>query len=120
MTDKQNVKLLPCPFCGDTKPEIVRFGTGRQSTQYQCTNCHCSLETGETWGFDAWNTRAEIPKQVDNSKPLTEEEQATIQNQLNQIQSELDQYYCFGDVNVQVKKSDTLLALIEECVRSRR
>lgn len=50
-------KLLPCPFCGG-EAEIERYGNSRVSTIYQCTNCSCSLETGEEWdhGKD-WNRR---------------------------------------------------------------
>ena len=50
--------LLPCPFCGGDA-EIERLGTTRLSTIYQCTDCGCSLETGEEWGHgDGWNRRA--------------------------------------------------------------
>ncbi len=51
------IKLLPCPFCG-SKAEIERIGDSRQSTQYQCNSCSCSLETGEEWDHGAdWNKR---------------------------------------------------------------
>ena len=43
-----DVKLKPCPFCGG-ECYIERMGTGRVSMQYQCGECGCSLETGETW-----------------------------------------------------------------------
>ena len=58
------IKLLPCPFCGDPDPEIERYGTPRVSTIYSCSNCGCSLETGEEWdhGKD-WNKRATIKTQ---------------------------------------------------------
>jgi hypothetical protein len=53
-----NIKLKPCPFCGG-KCDIERIGTSRVSMQYQCGECGCSLETGETWLDDdcRWNTR---------------------------------------------------------------
>ena len=53
-----DIKLKPCPFCGG-KCEIERMGTGRVSMQYQCGECGCSLETGETWLDDdcRWNER---------------------------------------------------------------
>ena len=51
--------LLPCPFCG-SKAEIERYGDSRKSTIYSCTNCGCSLETGEEWGHGRrWNERAD-------------------------------------------------------------
>jgi Lar family restriction alleviation protein len=49
--------LKPCPFCGG-KAEIERLGDGRRSTIYSCTDCGCSLETGETFAHGAmWNRR---------------------------------------------------------------
>lgn len=49
--------LKPCPFCGG-EAEIERQGTARQSTIYNCTNCGCRLETGETWQAPSqWNER---------------------------------------------------------------
>lgn len=52
--------LLPCPFCG-SEAEIERLGDHSRSTIYKCTNCGCSLETGEEWdhGRD-WNRRAAL------------------------------------------------------------
>jgi predicted RNA-binding Zn-ribbon protein involved in translation (DUF1610 family) len=61
MSEQENketaITLLPCPFCGG-EAEIERYGTGRYSTIYRCTECSCSLETGETFhhGRD-WNRR---------------------------------------------------------------
>ena len=54
-----DVKLKPCPFCGG-ECYIERMGTGRVSMQYQCGECGCSLETGETWLDDncRWNERS--------------------------------------------------------------
>lgn len=47
--------LEPCPFC-ESEVEIKRYGDKRQSTQYQCTNCGCFLETGEEWDHGRrWN-----------------------------------------------------------------
>ena len=62
-----SIKLLPCPFCSD-EAEIERYGDAHRSTQYRCTNCGASLETGEEWdhGRD-WNKRADI------SGPLLEQ-----------------------------------------------
>ena len=52
------IELLPCPFCGG-KAEINRFGNFLQSTQYECTDCGCLLETGEEFNHGTqWNTRA--------------------------------------------------------------
>lgn len=54
--------LLPCPFCSG-RAEFVRRGTGRQSCQVACTECGCSMETGETWQSGlAWNTRNRDPR----------------------------------------------------------
>ena len=45
------------PFCG-SKAEIERYGDRRQSTRYACTECGCSLETGEERGHGKqWNRR---------------------------------------------------------------
>ena len=40
-------KLKPCPFCGG-KADVERMGTHRASMIISCTNCGCSLESGET------------------------------------------------------------------------
>ena len=54
------VELLPCPFCGG-KAEIARLGTVRFSTKYACTECSCTLETGETFNYGHdWNIRATV------------------------------------------------------------
>ena len=51
-------KLLPCPFCGG-EAEIEREGTGRQSCIVNCTQCGCSLSSGETFNSGStWNQRA--------------------------------------------------------------
>ena len=51
------MKLLPCPFCSG-EAEITRIGDHRQSTQYECQECGCNLETGEEFNHGArWNTR---------------------------------------------------------------
>lgn len=50
-------KLTPCPFCGG-EAEVERRGTGRYSTICRCTECGCSLETGETFDHGrTWNSR---------------------------------------------------------------
>lgn len=64
MTDTSNaLELLPCPFCGG-EAEISQYGDRRKSTQYQCLECGCNLETGEEWGHGGhWNTRPTITPQ---------------------------------------------------------
>jgi len=53
-----NTELKPCPFCGG-EAEITQYGDSRKSTQYECTDCGCRLETGEEFNHGAaWNTRA--------------------------------------------------------------
>ena len=61
MTDdakkEREAVLLPCPFCGG-EAEVEQKGTTRQSHIISCTDCHCSLETNETFGAGAlWNKR---------------------------------------------------------------
>lgn len=52
------VSLKPCPFCGNAEPEILRYGNNRVSTQYQCGECGCNLETSEEWGHGGrWDDR---------------------------------------------------------------
>ena len=59
-----SIKLLPCPFCG-AEAEIKRLGDAHRSTQYECTDCGASLETGEEWdhGRD-WNKRANLDTEL--------------------------------------------------------
>jgi len=50
-------ELLPCPFCGG-KAEYWRIGSQRQSCIIICSDCACTLETGEIWTCgQKWNTR---------------------------------------------------------------
>jgi hypothetical protein len=52
-------ELKTCPFCGG-EAKFWRKGTGRVSCIVICTDCGCSLETGETFGSgQSWNTRAQ-------------------------------------------------------------
>jgi hypothetical protein len=52
------VKLSPCPFCG-CEAEVSRMGSGRQSMIITCTDCGCTLESGETFlgPHCSWNSR---------------------------------------------------------------
>lgn len=43
---RENVALLPCPFCGGT-PEVVQEGTPRHSCIIVCSECGCEVESGE-------------------------------------------------------------------------
>lgn len=57
MTISMSEKLKPCPFCGG-EAEITQYGDSRKSTQYDCTDCGCSLETSETFNHGSlWNKR---------------------------------------------------------------
>jgi hypothetical protein len=52
-------ELKPCPFCGG-EAEFDRKGTSRVSCIVKCTDCGCTLETGETWASgQSWNTRTQ-------------------------------------------------------------
>lgn len=52
-----HAELAACPFCGGTAT-IERFGNTRVSTQYQCDDCSCFLETGEEFHHGReWNRR---------------------------------------------------------------
>lgn len=56
-----DVKLLPCPFCGHAEPYFERAGTPRQSCIVACGNCGCRHESSDE-GSDSgrqWNTRAD-------------------------------------------------------------
>jgi hypothetical protein len=62
--EAREMNLEPCPFCGGAA-EIERIGDGRQSTIYRCTNCGCTLETGETFSHGAtWNRRPALAAAV--------------------------------------------------------
>jgi len=52
------IELKPCPFCGGDA-EVQRRGTNRVSMIIGCTDCSCTLETGETWIDEnsQWNNR---------------------------------------------------------------
>lgn len=54
---KKNDTPKPCPFCGETKIEVVRLGSNRASRIVRCTNCGCTLETNEIDSWDYWNIR---------------------------------------------------------------
>jgi hypothetical protein len=52
-------ELKPCPFCGG-EAEFERKGTSKVSCIVKCTDCGCTVETGETWASgQSWNTRTQ-------------------------------------------------------------
>lgn len=56
---EQEIDLVDCPFCGG-KAEIKRRGNAKQSMIIGCTNCSCTLESGDVVGLTtnyAWNRR---------------------------------------------------------------
>jgi hypothetical protein len=51
------IELKPCPFCGG-EAYFDRKGTRKVSCIVKCSDCDCTLETGETWeSGKSWNTR---------------------------------------------------------------
>lgn len=53
----EEIKLKPCPFCGDKDIEVVRTGTSKRSCIVRCTNCNCTLESNEQGYGYWWNWR---------------------------------------------------------------
>jgi len=54
-------ELLPCPFCGG-RAEYGRMGSLKKSCVIVCSECGCTLETGEIWMCgQRWNTRVMAP-----------------------------------------------------------
>lgn len=51
--------LKKCPFCGG-EPDVIRYGTNRQSALVSCSNCSCTLESNEEGAGHWWNTRTEL------------------------------------------------------------
>lgn len=71
-------KLKPCPFCSG-EAEVIRYGNGRQSTQYSCTECGCNLETSEEFNHGGdWNER---PQERERDK-IAREEMAGLTSEL--------------------------------------
>jgi len=66
------MKLLPCPFCGNEHPDYERVGTPRQSCIVACGNCGCRHESGDEGEHNgsSWNTRASPPPPEDGWKPI--------------------------------------------------
>ena len=60
------IKLKPCPFCGDENIEVVRTGTPRRSCIVACTNCSCSLESNEQGYGYWWNWRYNEQEEIKN------------------------------------------------------
>lgn len=59
-----DVKLLPCPFCGGPA-EVERPGTMRQSMIVVCQDCGARVESGDVTDLTradslAWNMRQEV------------------------------------------------------------
>jgi hypothetical protein len=79
------VELSPCPFCGG-KAEFEQIGNRRRSTIVTCTNCGCTLETGEEWGQGSqWNTRIDTTKDVTQmSTPSDTKKETPISDALEQ------------------------------------
>ena len=83
--------LLPCPFCGEEKPQMVRIGTHRQSCQIACGNCgasHESSDEGEQSG-SSWNTRAVIAQPVQPSAYAETEFQIALLKELAEVKQTL-------------------------------
>lgn len=79
MTTDTREALAPCPFCGG-KAEVERVGSARQSTIYRCTNCSCSLETGEVFNIgEHWNHREPL------HAPSPERATGTRENELRVV-----------------------------------
>ena len=77
--------------------EIVRYGTSRMSTQYECGWCGCSLETSEEWDHGKfWNIRAPVIDPItfldhvfEQIKHGDEEHQKWLRNKCNELAIEL-------------------------------
>ena len=74
MTNNQDVKLLPCLFCGEAQnksgltihPQLNRVIS--QTYSFTCVNNACAARTADHFGtpfaaLDAWNTRAPTPRE---------------------------------------------------------
>ena len=64
MTNKPQTEeaLKGCPFCGGGNIHMKK-GTNRHSCIVVCKDCHCNLESNETWNSgQAWNTRTPDPR----------------------------------------------------------
>lgn len=76
-------ELKKCPFC-DGEAEIKQYGDRTKSTIVGCTNCGCTLESGEesNHGSD-WNTRtleAENKRLRDNYKDILNNVRGYLEN----------------------------------------
>lgn len=83
------MKLLPCPFCGG-EAEIERLGTSRSSTIYTCTDCGCSLETGEEWNHGSgWNQRFDVNKELQLENRMLEAQNEAFKAELTFLKERL-------------------------------
>lgn len=56
MTDRTELELKPCPFCGG-RPKLLLY---EPRAGVRCLDCHCqtSLHFSNAEAVSAWNTRA--------------------------------------------------------------
>jgi Lar family restriction alleviation protein len=61
---RMTMKLKPCPFCGNTKPEMDwNVNIGVKDYNVECEHCGAKGPEHEVEkaAVEAWNTRAEYP-----------------------------------------------------------
>jgi Lar family restriction alleviation protein len=69
MPNNQDVKLLPCPFCGGEDIDVSIYP---YSTTIQCNKCQafsprygCTNQISEKAAISRWNTRAPTPREAE-------------------------------------------------------
>ncbi len=126
------MQLEPCPFC-ESEAHIERLGDRRQSTQYNCDNCGCFLETGEEWDHGKqWNRRP-VEEKLRTKLAIAKEAQLDAESTLDAwfdrrrlahdkideevLQSVRGFLRTCSSGGMPKKKIDTVMAAIEEMVR---
>lgn len=83
------IKLLPCPFCGE-KAEIINHRSGEYAVE--CTNCYGKTHRSvtEKLAIERWNTRKPIDRIVEQLQEKAREAQEAGDRQISIDYREMD------------------------------
>lgn len=102
----RDIKLLPCPFCGEEADLVEQKHREYPSTYYvRCKMCHCKSHerVGAGIVIEVWNTRKPKVLPIANVTFNKEDMQKMVDEKVKAI-----------EIDIQAIKNETLNNLVEE------